>query len=150
MLFRSDLNTGLKVFRRKTMLGYAHLIPDGFSCVTTMTLAYLANGRPTAYVNTAYRPRIGKSKFRPVRDTSAYIQTVIRMVLYFKPLKIFLPLGTFMLAAGFGLTIYHRATIGHMQAHDIVVLLASLAVLALGLVADLIVVHGRRNSAEKV
>src|SRR5688572_23244287 len=62
-----DLNTGLKAFRRSTMLRYLHLMPHGFSCVSTMTLAFLTNDHPTTWVPVEYRPRIGKSKFRPVR-----------------------------------------------------------------------------------
>ena len=139
-----DLNTGMKAFRRQTMLRYLYVIPNGFSCVTTMTLAYLTNDHATAYVPIEYRRRIGKSKFRPVRDTSSYLQTVLRMVLYFKPLKIFLPLGTALLGVGLTLTVWHRVIIGHMLLSDIVVLTAALATLALGLIADLIVVHGRR------
>ena len=139
-----DLNTGLKVFRRSVMLPYLHLMPDGFSCVSTMTLAFLVNDHPTTWLPIDYRPRIGHSKFRPIRDTSAYLQTVLRMVLYFKPLKIFLPAGTFLCALGMLLSVYHRAVLGHMLASDIVVLSAALATLGVGLLADLIVVHSRR------
>ena len=39
-----DLNTGLKAFKREEMLRWLWVVPDGFSCVTTMTLAFLTNG----------------------------------------------------------------------------------------------------------
>ena len=93
-----DLNTGLKAFKRAEMLRFLWVVPDGFSCVTTMTLAFLTNGRVVKYVPTPYRPRIGRSKFHPVRDTLAYLNTVLRLILYFRPLRIFLPLAG--LAAG--------------------------------------------------
>ena len=54
-----DLNTGLKAFKRSAMLPWLWVVPDGFSCVTTMTLAFLTNGHPVKYVPTPYRPRIG-------------------------------------------------------------------------------------------
>ena len=94
-----DLNTGLKAFKRAPMLRYLHLIPDGFSCVSTMTLAFMTNGHPTTWVPTDYRPRVGQSKFRPLRDTSSYIQSVLRTIMYFKPLKIFMPLAGLLLGA---------------------------------------------------
>src|SRR5688572_25813255 len=38
-----DLNTGMKAFKRDKMLPWLWVVPDGFSCVTTMTLAFLTN-----------------------------------------------------------------------------------------------------------
>ena len=47
-----DLNTGLKAFKKEIMLKYMWVIPDGFSCVTTMTLAFLCNGYKVKYIPT--------------------------------------------------------------------------------------------------
>ena len=80
-----DLNTGLKAFRRDVMLEYLWVLPRGFSCVTTMTLAFLCNGYAVKYVPTTYRKRIGKSKFHPLKDTRNYLATVLRMVIFFAP-----------------------------------------------------------------
>ncbi len=38
-----DLNSGLRAFRREVSLPYLRLLPPGFSCVTTITVAFLAN-----------------------------------------------------------------------------------------------------------
>ena len=37
-----DLNSGLRAFRRDIALPYLGLLPSGFSCVTTLTVAFLA------------------------------------------------------------------------------------------------------------
>ena len=79
-----DLNTGMKVFKRDLMLRYLDCIPDGFSCVTSMTLAFILNGHKVKYVPIGYRPRIGKSKFRPLRDTARYLATVLRLRWHFR------------------------------------------------------------------
>jgi polyisoprenyl-phosphate glycosyltransferase len=139
-----DLNTGLKAFKREAMLEWLWVVPDGFSCVTTMTLAFLTNGYAVKYVPTAYRPRIGKSKFHPIHDTLAYLATVLRMVLYFRPLKVFLPLAGMMLACGVAKSIFDRLTTGSMQESDIVVMLAGFMTCMLGLLAEVIVAHHRR------
>lgn len=65
-----DLNTGLKAFKRSAMMQYLWLLPDGFSCVTTMTLAFLTNGHPVKYLPTPYYQRIGNSKFIQSRTPS--------------------------------------------------------------------------------
>jgi glycosyltransferase involved in cell wall biosynthesis len=139
-----DLNTGLKAFKREAMLPWLWVVPDGFSCVTTMTLAFLTNGYAVKYVPTEYRPRIGASKFHPIKDTLAYLSTVLRIVLYFRPLKVFLPLSGLLIAAGVARSIANRIVTGSMQESDIVVLVAGFMTCMLGLLAEVIVAHHRR------
>ena len=139
-----DLNTGLKAFRREEMLRWLWVVPDGFSCVTTMTLAFLTNGYAVKYVPVAYRPRIGRSKFHPVKDTLAYLGTVLRMVLYFRPLKVFLPLSGLVIGAGVVKSALSFVLTGSMQESDIVVMTAGFTTCMLGLLAEVIVAHHRR------
>lgn len=139
-----DLNTGLKAFKREAMLPWLWVVPDGFSCVTTMTLAFLTNGYAVKYVPTEYRPRIGRSKFHPIKDTLAYVSTVLRIVLYFRPLKVFLPLSGMMIAAGVAKSVWSRAATGSMQESDIVVMVGGFMTSMLGLLAEVIVAHHRR------
>ncbi|HVX12245.1 MAG TPA: glycosyltransferase family 2 protein [Pirellulales bacterium] len=139
-----DLNTGLKAFKRESMLSWLWVVPDGFSCVTTMTLAFLTNGYAVKYVPTAYRPRIGRSKFHPIKDTLAYLSTVLRIVLYFRPLKIFLPLSAMLMALGTGKTLLDWRMTGTMQESDIVIFVAGFMTCMLGLLAEVIVAHHRR------
>ena len=139
-----DLNTGLKAFRRDAMLRWLWVVPDGFSCVTTMTLAFLTNGYAVKYVPVEYRPRIGTSKFHPIHDTLAYLATVIRIVLYFRPLKVFLPAAGALLAAGAAKSVASFVWTGSMQESDIVLLVAGFMTTMLGLLAEVIVAHHRR------
>ncbi len=139
-----DLNTGLKAFRRDVMLRWLWVIPDGFSCVTTMTLAFLTNGYAVKYVPTEYRPRIGRSKFHPIKDTAAYLSTVLRMVLYFRPLKVFLPLAALVIMAGLLKSVWSFMVTGSMQESDIVVLTAGFMTCMFGLLAEVVVAHHRR------
>lgn len=139
-----DLNTGLKAFKREAMLPWLWVVPDGFSCVTTMTLAFLTNGYAVKYVPTRYRPRIGRSKFHPLKDTLAYLSTVLRMVLYFRPLKVFLPLSGMLMLLGAVKTIFDLRLTGSMQESDIVIFVAAFMTCMLGLLAEIIVAHHRR------
>ncbi len=138
-----DLNTGLKAFKRDIMLKYLWVIPDGFSCVTTMTLAFLCNGHAVKYVPTQYHKRIGKSKFHPIKDTSKYLFTVIRMVMYFNPLKVFFPLGFLLMVAGVFLGGWHFSAGKGLEQGDITIVLVGFMTCILGMLADLIVAQGR-------
>lgn len=139
-----DLNTGLKAFKREAMLPWLWAVPDGFSCVTTMTLAFLTNDHAVKYVPTEYRPRIGKSKFHPFKDTLAYFNTVVRIVSYFRPLRVFLPMAAIGLALGAAKSLHSFYATGSMQESDIVLLTAGFFTAMFGLLAEIIVAHHRR------
>lgn len=139
-----DLNTGLKAFKREAMLRWLWVVPDGFSCVTTMTLAFLTNGYSVKYVPISYRPRIGQSKFHPIKDTAAYLSTVLRMVLYFRPLKVFLPLSGLVTGLGVVKSILSFYFTGSMQESDLTILTAGFMTCMIGLLAEVIVAHHRR------
>jgi len=139
-----DLNTGLRVFRRDVVRQYAWVLPDGFSCSTSMTLALLCNGHPVRYEPIEYRPRVGESKFHPVRDTAKYLATVFRVVMYFRPLRVFFPLAL-LIGTTAAVTGTYHAVRSPTGLHDADVLLAmlSVAVLVVGLLADVIVAQRR-------
>ncbi len=139
-----DLNTGLKAFKRDAMLPWLWSVPDGFSCVTTMTLAFLTNGYAVKYVPTEYRRRIGKSKFHPIKDTLAYLNTVVRIVSYFRPLRVFFPAAAAVVGLGIAKSIHSWSTTGSMQESDIVVLTAGFLTMMFGLLAEIVVAHHRR------
>lgn len=139
-----DLNTGMKAFKRQAMVPWLWVVPDGFSCVTTMTLAFLTNGYAVKYVPIAYRPRIGRSKFHPIRDTAAYVSTVLRMVLYFRPLRVFLPLAFLLLAFGMFMSIGSFLGVGAVQPVDMMMVGLGWMTGMVGLLAEVCAAHHRR------
>lgn len=140
-----DLNTGFKVFKRDIMLKYLWVIPDGFSCVTTMTLAFLCNGYAVAYVPTEYRRRIGISKFHPIKDTAKYASTIMRMITFFAPMRIFGRVGLALLALGIFTTLRHKILIDAVKTSDVVLLLTAANIFSLGLIAELIIATKRSS-----
>ena len=52
-----DLNSGFRAFRREVADQFLYLLPRGFSCVTTITMAFLSNGYSVRYVPIDYAPR---------------------------------------------------------------------------------------------
>lgn len=135
-----DLNTGLKAFKKEIAIKYLWVIPDGFSCVTSLTLAFLTNGHPVKYIPTNYFKRIGKSKFHPLKDTMQYIQAVFRMIMYFNPLKILLPLGLTLFFSG--IIIFLVGYVFFKVVLDTTIILlfvSSFQIIAIGMMAELIV-----------
>lgn len=135
-----DLNSGFRAFRRDVGLQFLPQLPAGFSCVTTMTMSFLANGYSVSYLPIEYHPRSGRSKFHPLRDTSRYLQQVVRMVLTYNPLRFFLPLGSVLLLGGLGKLGFDLATKDFRVAtNTLLVLFAALQLFVTGLLADLTV-----------
>ena len=135
-----DLNSGLRAFRADVARQYLHLLPTGFSCVTTLTMAFLANGYSVKYVPIEYAERAGTSKFHWWKDTKRYITQVVRMALSYNPLKVFLPIGIVLSAVGLGKLVYDWVERDfHVTANTLIVLFAAFQVFAIGLLADLVV-----------
>ena len=135
-----DLNSGLRAFRRSVALPYLRLLPPGFSCVTTITLAFLQNQHDVHYVPIDYAKRAGTSKFHFVRDAYRYILQVLRMVMYFDPLKVLMPLALWLLVIGFVKAVVDMVRHPfYFPANTILLVMAALLIGSMALLADLIV-----------
>ncbi|WP_046469746.1 glycosyltransferase family 2 protein [Allosalinactinospora lopnorensis] len=135
-----DLNSGLRVFRREVSLPYLRLLPPGFSCVTTLTLAFLSNQHQVRYVPIDYYKRSGNSKFHFIRDAYRYILQVLRMVMYFNPLKVLMPLALWLLGIGvlkFGYDMVREPL--YIPNNTVMLFMTGLIIASLALLADLIV-----------
>ena len=135
-----DLNSGLRVFRREVARPYLRLLPPGFSCVTTITLSFLANGHVVDYLPIDYRQRAGRSHFHPIKDAYRYILQVLRMITYFEPLRVFGPVALTLLVVGVGKFVFDQVRAPfNIAANTLLLLLGGLILFAVGLLADLIV-----------
>jgi len=132
-----DLNSGLRLMKKSQVSRYFHLLPDGISFTSTITLILLSEGRPVKFVPIDYLARTGASKFLPVRDTMGIVILIARTFLYFNPLKVFLPLafGSFALAAV--VAAISIAAGKFMDVTTVVLLLTGVQLFVLGLLADL-------------
>ena len=135
-----DLNSGLRAFRRQVALPYLRLLPPGFSCVTTITLAFLCNQHDVKYVPIDYAKRSGTSKFRFFKDAYRYILQVLRMVMYFNPLKVLMPVALFLLVLGVAKGIFDMVVHPLLFAvNTVLIFVSGLIIASMALLADLIV-----------
>jgi len=135
-----DLNSGLRAFRREVALPYLRLLPPGFSCVTTITVAFLSNHHDVQYLPIDYAKRAGKSKFRFITDVYRYVLQVLRMVMYFNPLKVLMPVALSLVGLGIAKGAYDVAAHPvHVADDTVLILVSGLIIATLALLADLIV-----------
>ncbi|MCW2947782.1 MAG: glycosyl transferase family 2 [Actinoallomurus sp.] len=135
-----DLNSGLRAFRKDVAEPYLKLLPPGFSCVTTITLAFLSNQHDIRYVPIDYFKRAGSSKFHFVHDAYRYILQVLRMVMYFNPLKVLMPPALWLIGLGIVKGVFDMVVHPLRFANNtVMVFVTGLIIASMALLADLIV-----------
>jgi hypothetical protein len=86
-----DINSGLRIFRKKIAEWFLHVFPNSFSFTTTMTMATGCNDYMVRFELINYSERIGNSKIKPIRDTIRFIQLILRTGMYFTPFRAYAP-----------------------------------------------------------
>jgi len=133
-----DLNSGLRLFNKSIALKYASILPEGFSFTSTITLIFLSEGFSIDYINIDYQPREGKSKFR-LSELSSLSLLLLRTIMYFNPLKFFIPLSLVLAALAIAIALFSIFALGKfMDVTTVVILLAAVQTFILGLLADLL------------
>lgn len=141
-----DLNSGFRAFRREVADQFLYLLPRGFSCVTTITMAFLTNGYSIKYIPINYAQRAGKSKFHWWKDTRRYLLQVVRMILMHEPLRFFGPLSVLLGGVGLGKLIYDLVDKSFRVATNTIVILGvAFALAGVGVIADVLVQINKRR-----
>ena len=140
-----DLNSGLRIIKKDVLKKFWHLLPDGFSFTTTLTLALLTNGYKIKYLPVDYYKRKGKSKMKPIHFLD-FLQLIVKSALYFNPLKIFLPASLVILLAAIiigGYTLFFAQRFADTT--FIILCATALQTFFFGLLAELIIRTKKQN-----
>lgn len=131
-----DLNSGLRVFKRASLERFVQLLPDGFSFTTTITLSMLCSNLRVVYTPIDYAKRVGQSSMKPTAFFT-FILLVLRIIVFFQPLRVFMPLGGILFVLG-SVKFAYDLTKMNLSESAIFALLAALVIWSLGLIADMI------------
>jgi glycosyltransferase involved in cell wall biosynthesis len=134
-----DVNSGLRVFSKATMTPYLGHLSNSFSFTTSATLAYMLTGRFVDYQSIDYRPRVGTTNVKLVRDSLRTLQYIVHSITVYNPVKLFLFLS--LMCVGLALVCLILTLAGLFPGGGIATVLAlvsAIVVFALGLVADLV------------
>lgn len=131
----ADLNSGLRIFNRTALVPFLGLMPSGFSFTTTITMCMLCSDMPVVYTPIEYGKRIGHSKIR-ARDFFNFVILLLRIIMLFNPLRVFLPLGLLFFSAGALKAIYDVSRF-NLSEGAIFGIMAGIMIWSLGLIADM-------------
>ena len=129
-----DLNSGLRVLKRRHVKRFEHVLPSGFSFTTSITLASLCSDLLVAYHPIDYLERTGQSKIRAAHALEFTI-LILRTIVYFNPLRVFLPLGAVFFAGGMVKFVYDLF-IGNLSETAVLGFLGGTLLWAVGLLSD--------------
>lgn len=134
-----DVNSGLRVFRKRDVEPLFPHLCDTFSFTTTLTLAYCFLHKFICYLPITYERRIGRSKIRIVRDSFRTLQFIVESITHFNPLKLFLLIALFLilLAGGFLAASWSLAETW-LSLSALLCFLASLLTFTLGILAEIL------------
>ena len=133
----SDINSGLRVFRRDFIKKVLHIMPEGFSFTSTSTIAALKMGFIVKFIPIQTRKRIGSSTVRQFRHGLMVVMLILRLAVLFSPLRIFLPVAISMVVVGILYSIYIIATVRLMLANGaLLCFFSALIIFFFGLLVD--------------
>ena len=87
-----DLNSGMRLFKKEIVEKYIRIFPLGFSFTSTLTMICLTNIYDLKFVDIPYYQRVDNSHISPLKDTARFLSQILRLALYFRPLRFFMPL----------------------------------------------------------
>lgn len=138
-----DLNSGMRVMRRGLLERFFHLMPDGFSFTTTVTLAALTNRLGVRWVPIPYAPRVGQSTITLQRglfyEFPNFLTLVVRIVTYFRPLRFFIIPSLLFLLLGIGNLLRTILLEHNVSDASILLIVVGIQIGFMGLIADLVV-----------
>jgi glycosyltransferase involved in cell wall biosynthesis len=133
-----DINSGFRAFRRTAVMGFLPLLPDGFSFTTTLTIAMLRAGFRVHFVPIQTAPRYGRSKIRPIRDTLAFVQLILRTGFYFAPLRMLAPLMLALVLSTLASGLYDALVLRNLTDKTLILLVFTIGTSLCALLADMI------------
>jgi len=132
-----DLNSGLRLIDRITIVKYLHILPDSFSASTTMTMLYMKRNYDIDWINITTKERIGTSSVSQLSHGMYTMLLMLRVLMMFNPLKIFLPLAFLLFITGFSWGLYYYVVNeGGLSVFSSVYLILSVQLFLFGLIAD--------------
>ncbi len=95
-----DLNSGMRIIKRETVIKKLHLFSDAFSFSTTSTVALMNMGYFVDYFPIKVNKRTGKSTVKQFKHGTSTIMLILRLIVLFNPLKVFIPASIILFIVG--------------------------------------------------
>ena len=131
-----DLTSGFRAVSMSRLNEFLHLLPNGFSYPTTITMALFRAGYNIAYLPIHANERTGRSHIKPLRDGLRFLLIIFRIGTLYSPLKLFLPVSFTFLFLGVSYYSYTFFTQERFTNMSALLLVTSVLIFLIGLVSE--------------
>jgi glycosyltransferase involved in cell wall biosynthesis len=131
-----DLTSGFRAVDAKRFREFLHLLPNGFSYPTTITMAFFRSAYAVAYEPIPVARRVGKSHIRPLRDGIRFLLIIFKIATLYSPLKLFVPTAALFFIAGLAHYAYTYATQHRFTNMSMLLFSASVIIFLIGLISE--------------
>jgi glycosyltransferase involved in cell wall biosynthesis len=131
-----DLTSGFRAVRADKFREFLHLLPNGFSYPTTITMAFFRSAYAVAYEPIPVAKRVGTSHIKPLRDGVRFLLIIFKIATLYSPLKLFGPVAALFFSLGIGYYAYTFTTQHRFTNMSALLFSASVIVFLIGLISE--------------
>ncbi len=132
-----DLTSGFRAFRREKALKFLYLLPNAFSYPSTLTLAFIKAAYPVNFVPVDVTARTaGKSKISLLNDGARFFVIIMKISVFFSPLKVFLPVSALFFVTGLFYYLYTYVTAHRFTNMSALLFTTAVTIFMLGLISE--------------
>lgn len=141
-----DYNSGFRGFHKDPLVQLIHIFPNGFSFSTTSTLAFLKEGYNIGTFPITVEKRVGRvSNVKFLKDGPKTIMLILRIIMLFNPLKIFLPASVLIFFAGLAFGVIGYFIAGRFPNSALIITILAFFLFFIGLIADQVSILTRKR-----
>lgn len=131
-----DLTSGFRAVRRARFRQFLHLLPNGFSYPTTITMSFFRAGFPVAYVPIEVLRREGRSHIRLLRDGMRFLLIIVRIGTLYSPFRLFLPISLGFFLVGLAHYAYTYVTESRFTNMSALMFTAAILIFLIGIISE--------------
>ncbi len=131
-----DLTSGFRAVNAKKFKEFLHILPNGFSYPTTITMAFFRAGYSIKYIPIIANKRTGKSHLKLGRDGLRFLIIIFKVGTLYSPLKIFFPISFLLFSVGLTYYAYTFIAYNRFTNMSALLLLSSLLIILIGLISE--------------
>ncbi|HNQ04732.1 MAG TPA: glycosyltransferase family 2 protein [Thiobacillaceae bacterium] len=132
----ADLTSGFRAVRADRFRRFLHLLPNGFSYPTTITMSFFRAGYAVGYVPIRAKRRDGRSHLHPLRDGMRFLIIILRIGTLYSPFRLFLPVSLTFFGLGALYYAYTLSTQGRFTNMSALMFTTSILTFLIGIVSE--------------
>ncbi len=131
-----DLTSGFRVVKADLAREFLHLLPNGFSYPTTITMAFFRSGFSVGYVSIEALSRSGNSHINLIQDGIRFLLIIFRIGTLYSPLKIFAPVSLLYFCVALGYYMYTYITLHRLTNMTVILFSIAALIFLIGLLSE--------------